>query len=133
MNESREVGNESLSTNEFLGYENVVLEDPEESVLNDDPVGDIDVDDSDDSEPIVPFKQTKPTMQPAEPPRTHCIKTTTSPIVPLNVPLPRPQTHSSGPPIILVLLDGTIESRGKRKQSTTKPAKTAQKPTSKPT
>ena len=64
----------------------MVIEHLKESILNDDPFGDIDVDDSDDSETILRFKRTKPTMKPAELPRTHHIKTTTSPIVPLTVP-----------------------------------------------
>ena len=70
----------------------------------------VNIDDSEDSEPIVWFKRTKSTIKVAEQPRSHGIKTTTSPTVPLNVPLPGPQTHSSGPTIILPLLDDTIDS-----------------------
>ena len=68
MTKSREVGNESLSTDEFLGCDNVVDENLEESILNDELVGEIDVDDSYDSEPILQFKRTKPTMKLVEPP-----------------------------------------------------------------
>ena len=88
MTESRVVADESLSTDKFLGGENVGLEHPEEFVLNDDSVGDIDVDDSDDSEPIVRFIRMKSTMRLVKPPRPRHIKTTTSPTVPLNVPSP---------------------------------------------
>ena len=124
--ESRQVGDESLSMDEFFGCENVGLEHPKESVLNIDRVGDIDVVDSDDSKPILRFKRTKPTWKPVETPHPHRFKTTTSPTVPLNVPLPRPRTCSLSPLILLPLLDDVIESRGKRKQSTPKSAKTAQ-------
>ena len=121
---------------QLVGCENVGLEHLKESILNDNWVGDIDIDDSDESEPILRFKRTKPTFNPSETSRRHCLKTTTSPSVPLNVPLPRPRMYSSGPPIILPLPDTTIESRGKRKQCTPKSAKitpkTTQKPTSKP-
>ena len=41
MIESREVANESVSIDEFLGCDNVVIDNLEESVLNDDPVGNI--------------------------------------------------------------------------------------------
>jgi len=56
ITESRAVRDESLSVDEFLGGENVGLEHLEEFVLNDDPTVDLDVDDSDDSEPIMRFK-----------------------------------------------------------------------------
>ena len=60
ITESWELGDEFVSTDEVLGCENVGLEHPEESVLNDDPVGDINVDDSDDSEPILQFNELSP-------------------------------------------------------------------------
>ena len=114
----------------------MIVENPEETILNGDRVGDIEVDNSDESEPILPFKRTKPTMKPVELPHTHHIKSIISRKVPLTVPLPRLRTHSLGPPIILSLLYDTIENRGKNKQSTPKSAKTtpktAQKPTAKP-
>ena len=112
---------------QFLGYENVGLENLEEAVLNEDLVGDIDVDDSDDFKPLLWFKKTKPTMKPIKTPHPRRFKTTTSAIVPLNVPLPRPKTHSSGPLIILPLSDDSTKSRAKRKQSTPKYAKTTLK------
>jgi len=59
---SRELGVESFSTNDLLGCENVGSEQVEQSILNVDRVGDIDVDDSEDSEPILRFKRTKPTL-----------------------------------------------------------------------
>jgi len=105
----------------------VGLEHHEESVLNDDPVGDIDVNDNDDSEPIVRLKRTKSTMKLAEPAGPRRIKTTTSLTVPLNVLLPCPRTHSLGPPIIFPLPDDTIDSRSKKKQSTPKSAITTPK------
>ena len=60
--ESREVGNESMSTEEFSGCGNVVVENLEELVLNGDPVGDIDVDNSDEYETILRFKWTVKTV-----------------------------------------------------------------------
>ena len=90
MIESRQVSNESLLTDKFVGCDNVVVEHLDESALNDDPVGNIDVDDSDDSEPILWFNRTMPTMKPAKLPCTRRIKTTTSPTVPLTICFPRP-------------------------------------------
>jgi len=88
MTKSRKVTDESLSIDEFLGGENVAPKHPEESVLNDDLVGDIDVDHSDDSKPIVRFKRAKSIMKQAEPPCPRWIKTTTSPEARRNNPLP---------------------------------------------
>jgi len=45
VTESREVGIEFLSTDKFLGCDNVGVENLEEPVLNDDSIGGIDVDD----------------------------------------------------------------------------------------
>ena len=69
--EPREVGNESMSTEQFLGCDNMVVGNLEEPILNYVLVGDIDVDDSDESETILRFKRTvktvpKPTLKPAE-------------------------------------------------------------------
>jgi len=113
--ESKELGVESLSMDDLLVCENVGSKHDKESVLHADQVGDIDVNDNEDSEPILRFKQTKPTLKPTETPYPRRFKTTTLPSVPLNVPLPRPRMRSLGPPIILPLPDDTIESRGKRK------------------
>ena len=88
MTESREVDNESMSTDEFLGCDIVIVENLEEYVLSDDPVGDIEVNDSDEFELILGFKRTKPTMKPAELHRTRRVKSTTSPNLALTVPLP---------------------------------------------
>ena len=133
FSESRELGGGSFSIDDLLGCENVGSEQAEESVFNIDRVGDID---SDDSEPILRFKRTKLTLKPAKTPYPRHFKTTTSPSIPLNVPLPRSKMRSLGPPIILPLLDDTIEIQGKRKQSSstsvkTAPPQTSQKPTSK--
>ena len=120
MAESREVGNESMSTDEFLGCVNVVVENLEEPVLNDDLISDIDVDESDEAEPILLFKQTKPMMKPP----THQIKHTTSPNVHLTLPLPRLRTRSSGHPMILPFPDDTVESCGKKKKPAHQSTKT---------
>ena len=122
FSESRELGGGSFSIDDLLGCENVGSEQAEESVFNIDRVGDID---SDDSEPILRFKRTKLTLKPAKTPYPRHFKTTTSPSIPLNVPLPRSKTRSLGPPIILPLPDDTIEIQGKRKQSSSTSVKTA--------
>ena len=66
----------------------MIVENLKEAVLNGDPIGDIEVDDSDEFELILGFKRTKPTMKPAELHRTRRVKSTTSPNLALTVPLP---------------------------------------------
>ena len=51
-----------MSSKEFLGCVDVVVENLEEPVLNDDAVGDIEVDDSDESKTILRFKWTVKTV-----------------------------------------------------------------------
>ena len=91
---SREVGNESVSFEEFLGCDDMVVENIKGPVLNDDPIGDIDVEDSDEFETILWFKRTVKTVpqmsKPTELTTTHHRKQTTLPNVLLTVPMPRP-------------------------------------------
>jgi len=71
-----------------------------------------DAEDSDEDEPILRFKITIPTKPQTmtKPTLKHQRKTTTLPNVPLAAPLSRPQTRSSGPPIVLPLLEDKVES-----------------------
>jgi len=102
---------------ELEGVENVM----EEPFLNDDPVGDIEDIDSDESDSILRFKQTTQTIpqttsRPVEWGPKPRFKTTAS--KPFTTPSRRPQTRSLRPPIILSLPEGALERPAKKSATT---------------